>query len=167
MVGRTPAGVRYTKPSADSSSRIGRIRLVCCLRVTGVEWALRGATIVQSLHHGCQRRRSSPRIAAHRQLIDRAHARGITVIGATLTPYEGANYWSAAGEAVRQSLNDWIRTGGAYDGVIDFDAAVHDPQRPTKFLATHQAGDYLHPNSTGYKAMAAAVDLKLLERAKR
>jgi lysophospholipase L1-like esterase len=106
-------------------------------------------------------------IAAHRQLIDRAHARGITVIGATLTPYEGANYWSAAGEAVRQNLNDWIRTGGAYDGVIDFDAAVHDPQRPTKFLATHQAGDYLHPNSTGYKAMAAAVDLKLLERAKR
>lgn len=105
-------------------------------------------------------------IAAHRQIIERARARGLTVIGATLTPYEGANYWTAAGEAVRKSLNDWIRTSGAYDGVVDFDAAVRDPQHPTKFLETHHAGDYLHPNSTGYKAMAAAVDLKLLERTK-
>jgi len=102
-------------------------------------------------------------IAAHRQIIERAHARGLTVIGATLTPYEGANQYSEAGDAVRKAINDWIRTSGVYDGVVDFDAAVRDPQRPTKFVATHQAGDYLHPNSTGYKAMAAAVDLRLLE----
>jgi lysophospholipase L1-like esterase len=105
-------------------------------------------------------------IAAQRQLIERAHARGLTIIGATLTPFEGANYWSAAGETARQGLNEWIRTGGAYDGVIDFDAAVRDPQHPTKFLTNHHAGDYLHPNDTGYKAMAAAVDLKLFERTK-
>ena len=102
-------------------------------------------------------------IAAHRQLIERAHALGLKIYGATLTPYEGANYWSSEGEATRQALNAWIRTGGAYDGVIDFDAAVRDPQRLTKFLPHYQVGDYLHPNSAGYKAMAAAVDLKLLE----
>ena len=65
---------------------------------------------------------------------------------------------------MRKAVNEWIRTSGAYDGVFDFDAAVRDPQHPTRFLPQYHPGDYLHPNSAGYKAMAAAVDLKLLER---
>ena len=73
-------------------------------------------------------------IAAHKQLIERAHTRGIRIFGATLTPFEGAAYFTAAGEAKRQALNQWIRTSGAYDGVIDFDAATRDPGHPARFL---------------------------------
>src|SRR6185436_16446913 len=67
-------------------------------------------------------------IAGHRQLIARAHARGLRIYGGTLTPFEGAAYFTAEGEAKRQALNEWIRTSKEYDGVIDFDAAVRDPQ---------------------------------------
>lgn len=103
-------------------------------------------------------------ILAHQQLIARAHAHGITIVGATLTPFEGANYWTPEGEATRKAVNEWIRTSGAYDGVIDFDKAVQDPKQPTKILPQFHPGDFLHPNSAGYKAMAAAVNLKLFER---
>ena len=100
-------------------------------------------------------------IAAHRQLILRAHARGLKIYGATLTPFEGAAYFTAEGEAKRAALNEWIRTGKEYDAVIDFDAAVRDPNQPTKFLAQYQSGDNLHPSDAGYQAMADAVDLSL------
>ena len=63
-------------------------------------------------------------IASHQQLIERAHARGLAILGGTLTPYWGAGYYTEAGEAKRQALNDWIRTSKAYDGVIDFDKAT-------------------------------------------
>ena len=116
---------------------------------------------------GMARRGSGPTaavlIAAHRQLIERAHARGFRIYGATLTPFEGAGSYSAEGETVRAAVNEWIRTGGVYDGVIDFDAAVRDPQRPTRFRPEYHAGDFLHPNSAGYKAMAEAADLKPFE----
>ncbi|MBM3818490.1 MAG: SGNH/GDSL hydrolase family protein [Acidimicrobiia bacterium] len=100
-------------------------------------------------------------IAGHKQLIARAHARGLTIIGATLTPFEGAGYFTQTGEAKRQALNRWIRTGGAYDGVIDFDAATRDPNDPTRFLSQYDSGDKLHPGDAGYRAMAEAVDLAL------
>ena len=100
-------------------------------------------------------------IAAHRQLIARAHARGLKIFGATLTPYEGAGYYSPEGEAKRQALNDWIRTSGEYDGVIDFDAVTRDPAAPGKFAAFADSGDHLHPGDAGYKAMGEAVDLAL------
>ena len=102
-------------------------------------------------------------IAAHRQLILRAHARGLKIYGATLTPFEGAAYFTAEGEAKRAALNEWIRTGKEYDAVIDFDAAVRDPNQPTKFLAQYQSGDNLHPSDAGYQAMADAVDLSLFD----
>ncbi len=102
-------------------------------------------------------------IAAHRQLIERAHARGLKVYGATLTPYEGAAYFTREGEAKRQALNEWIRTGGAYDGVIDFDRATRDPAAPTRFLPAYDSGDHLHPSDEGYKAMGEAVDLALFK----
>jgi lysophospholipase L1-like esterase len=100
-------------------------------------------------------------IAAHRQLIERAHAHGLKIYGATLTPFEGANYYTAGGEAKRQALNDWIRTGKAYDAVFDFDAAVRDPSHPARTLPQYDAGDHLHLNAAGYKVVADAIDLSV------
>ena len=104
-------------------------------------------------------------IAAHKQLIERAHTRGVRIFGATLTPFEGANYFSPAGEAKRQAVNQWIRTSRAYDGVIDFDEATRDPGHPARFLPQYESGDHLHPSDAGYKAMADAVDLALFKLA--
>jgi len=100
-------------------------------------------------------------IAGHRQLIDRAHARGIRVIGATLTPFEGAAYRTPEGETKRQALNNWIRTSKAYDAVLDFDAAVRDPANPNKSQAAFDSGDHLHPSPAGYEAMASSIDLAI------
>jgi len=102
-------------------------------------------------------------IAGHRQLIARAHARGLKIYGATLTPYEGAGYYSVDGEAKRKALNEWIRTSGEYDGVIDFDAVTRDAAAPGKFAAFADSGDHLHPGDAGYKAMGEAVDLALFK----
>jgi lysophospholipase L1-like esterase len=103
-------------------------------------------------------------IAAHRQLIDRAHARGLLVYGATLTPFEGAAYFTPEGEMKRQAVNAFIRTAKAYDGVIDFDAAVRDPMAPSKIQMKFNPGDNLHMNDAGYAAMAAAIDLSLFKK---
>ena len=103
-------------------------------------------------------------IAGMQQIVSRAHEHGIRVFGATMTPYEGAGYYTPDGEQVRQAVNQWIRTGGAFDGVFDFDAAVRDPNHPGKFKENLQTGDYLHPNAAGYKAMADAIDLTVLRR---
>lgn len=97
---------------------------------------------------------------AYQQLIARAHARGVKIYGGTLDPYEGAKYSHPEGEAVREAVNQWIRTSGAFDGVIDFDQAVRDPQHPTRYLGADQSGDSLHPNDAGYRAMSEAVDPK-------
>jgi lysophospholipase L1-like esterase len=102
-------------------------------------------------------------IAGHRQMIDRAHARGLRIIGATLTPFEGAAYWTPEGEAKRQALNDWIRTSGAYDGVMDFAAVVQDPERPTRSRPEYDSGDHLHPSPAGYTALANSIDLHLFQ----
>jgi lysophospholipase L1-like esterase len=96
------------------------------------------------------------------QIIDRAHEHGIRVFGATLTPYEGADYYTTDGEATRQAVNQWIRTGGAFDGVFDLDAAVRDPSHPSQFREAYHSGDHLHPSTAGYKAMADAIDLSVL-----
>jgi len=106
-------------------------------------------------------------IAAHKMLIEMAHAHGIRAIGCTLTPFEGAPYFSPAGEAIRAALNAWIRTGGAYDAVVDFEAATRDPAHPTRFRPDLDPGDHLHPNNLGYEAMANAVDLSLFGARKR
>ncbi len=98
-------------------------------------------------------------IAGHKQLIERARARGLKIYGATLTPFEGAAYFSPEGEAKRQAVNEWIRTSKAYDGVIDFDAVTRDPAAPARFLPAYDSGDHLHPGDAGYKAMGEAVDL--------
>ncbi len=100
--------------------------------------------------------------AADKQIIARAHEHGIRVIGATLTPYQGASYASPAGEAAREALNTWIKTSGAFDGVVDFAPTVADPANPLTFAKAFNDRDHLHPNDAGYKAMADAVDLSVL-----
>ena len=100
-------------------------------------------------------------IAAMGQLIARAHARGVEVIGATITPFEGSGSHSPEGEAMRTRVNDWIRNSGAFDGVIDFDRALRDPLRPAQLLAAEDSGGGLHPNDAGYAMMSDAIDLTL------
>ena len=102
-------------------------------------------------------------IAAHEQMVERAHAHGLKIFGATLTPFEGAAYFTPAGEVKRHAFNAWMRSNQLYDGVIDFDAVVRDPQNPTKVLPRYDSGDHLHPNDAGYEAMGNAIDLKLFE----
>jgi lysophospholipase L1-like esterase len=102
-------------------------------------------------------------IAAYQQLIERAHEHGVKIFGATLTPFEGAAYYTPEGEAKRQAINTWMRTSKAFDGVIDFDAVIRDPAQPTKFIPAFNSGDNLHPNDAGYKAMGEAVDLGLFK----
>ena len=103
-------------------------------------------------------------IFGYRQLIDRAHEKGLKIYGGTLTPFEGTTipgYFTPAGEVKRQAVNQWIRTSGAFDAVIDFDKAIRDPLHPTRMLPVYDSGDHLHPNDAGYQAMANYIDLGL------
>ncbi len=101
-------------------------------------------------------------IAAYEQIVVRAHARGIRVYGATILPYEGAaSYFTADGEADRQAVNAWTRTGGVFDGIVDLDAVARDPARPSRLSPAVDGGDHLHPSAAGYRIMADAVDLRL------
>jgi lysophospholipase L1-like esterase len=108
-------------------------------------------------------------IGGYQQLVARAHLAGKRILGATLTPFADsfqgsplAGCYSAEKEAKRQALNRWIRESGAFDGVLDFDAVVRDPARPSHMRAEYDSGDHLHPNDAGYRAMADSIDLGLL-----
>jgi lysophospholipase L1-like esterase len=100
-------------------------------------------------------------IAAFKQIIERAHTAGFRVIGCTLTPYEGAGYYTANGEVTREALNEFIRTSKLFDAFVDFDKATRDPQNPKRIRADFDPGDHLHPNDAGYEAMANAIDLSI------
>jgi lysophospholipase L1-like esterase len=100
-------------------------------------------------------------IAGYKQIIARTHARGLKIFGATILPYQGFGAWTTAGEAKRVAVNQWIRTSGAFDGVIDFDAALRDPATPTRMAPQYDSGDHLHPGPAGHEAMGNAVDLAL------
>ncbi len=97
------------------------------------------------------------------QMAARAHAHGIKVFGATLTPYMGAKYASPAGNAVRQAVNHWIRTTRQLDGFVDFAKATRDPSNPSAFAPAYDCGDHLHPNDAGFRAMVAAIPLSLFQ----
>jgi lysophospholipase L1-like esterase len=110
-------------------------------------------------------------IAGHKQIIERAHAHGIKVIAGTLLPFEGTslgafapNYYSAEKDTRRQAVNEFVRTGRAYDGVVDFEAAVRDPAHPLQLLARFKGADSLHLTDAGYQTIADAVNLALLKR---
>jgi lysophospholipase L1-like esterase len=98
-----------------------------------------------------------------RQIAETAQEHRMKVYGATLTPYQGANYYSEKGEQVREAVNNWIRSSGTFDGVIDFDKITRDPQNPQQFNPLYDSGDHLHPNDAGYKAMADGIDLALFK----
>jgi lysophospholipase L1-like esterase len=101
-------------------------------------------------------------VTGYERIITLAHTAGLKIFSATLTPFQGARYWTPAGEAKREAVNNWIRTSGAFDGVIDFAAAVADPSDPDRLNPAYDSGDHLHPNAAGYRAMAAAVNLSAL-----
>jgi lysophospholipase L1-like esterase len=105
-------------------------------------------------------------IAGLTQLIERAHEKGIKIFGATLTPFEGttiAGYFSPEKETKRKAINEWIRTSKAFDGVVDFDKAIRDPEHPDRMLSANDGGDRLHPGDAGYKAMGEAVPLSFFK----
>jgi lysophospholipase L1-like esterase len=101
-------------------------------------------------------------IAAYQQIVARAHAEGIRVLGGTITPFKGWQVYDETLEATRLAVNQFIRTGGLFDGVVDFDAAVRDPRDPLTMKAAYDSGDHLHPGDAGYQVMANAVRLSLL-----
>ena len=110
-------------------------------------------------------------VSGYRQLIARAHLRGVRVLGATLTPFEGAlagtplaDYFQSHKDALRRQLNAWIRDSGEFDAVIDFDALLRDPAQPSRLLPAFDSGDHLHPGDAGHRAMAGAVPLRALLR---
>lgn len=106
-------------------------------------------------------------IEGMRQMVARAHARGIRIWGGTILPCRGTEWpWGTpAGERKRQEVNRWIRESGAFDAMVDFDRLLRDPKRPDRLLPAYDSGDHLHPNDAAYRAMAAALDLSLFARA--
>ncbi|MGW0082405.1 SGNH/GDSL hydrolase family protein [Streptomyces sp. NPDC003393] len=106
-------------------------------------------------------------VAGLRALVRQAHAHGLKVVGATLTPVGGRPEWTAAREAVRQQVNDAVRAGGVYDAVVDFDRALRDPSDPHRLRAVYDSGDHLHPSDQGYRRMGAVFDLEDLRAAVR
>jgi lysophospholipase L1-like esterase len=106
-------------------------------------------------------------LATYQQMIARAHAHWLRVIGATIMPYTGSSYYHPGplSEADRQAVNRWIRSSGNFDAVIDFDSVVRDPRHPDQLLPAYDSGDHLHPSPAGYKAMGDAIPLSLFDRA--
>jgi lysophospholipase L1-like esterase len=104
-------------------------------------------------------------IAIHRHIIERVHALGLKIFGATIIPFEGSTLPAntALGEANRLAVNEWIRNSGAYDAVVDFDLATSDPKHSARLSPAYDSGDHMHPNDVGYQAMAEAIDLSLFD----
>jgi lysophospholipase L1-like esterase len=106
-------------------------------------------------------------IAGMKQLAVRAHTRGIKIFGATLTGFENETFlagaWTPEREKTRQAFNEWIREGGAFDAVVDFDLALRDPERPASMLPIYDCDDHLHPSDLGYNKMGDTIDLSLFE----
>ncbi|WP_283153255.1 SGNH/GDSL hydrolase family protein [Guptibacillus hwajinpoensis] len=98
-----------------------------------------------------------------KQIIKTTHEKGLPIYGGTLTPYKDSSMFTEEGEMTRQEVNEWIRTSGEFDAVIDFDKALRDPDDPEKFLSKYDSGDHLHPNDEGYKKMADEVDFSIFK----
>lgn len=158
------AGVSGNRVLGDNGSGLVRFARDA-LAVPGVRWV----TLLEGINDitGGTRDPAAPTltaddlIAAYRQMIALAHEQGVRMIGCTITPYGGSRVYNAAGEAIRQKVNEWIRTSRAFDAVIDFDAATRDPADPTRFRAEADSPDLLHPGDAGYRLMAEAIDLSL------
>jgi lysophospholipase L1-like esterase len=151
----------HDTPSTNALSRFDRD----VLSVPGVKAAivLLGINDIQYTHRNAlEAVRAAEEIAALRQLIDRAHAAGIRIYGATITPFEGSPDHTPEGEADRQAVNAFIRSG-AFDGVVDFDAVLRDPAQPARLRASVDSNGHLHPNDEGYALMGDSVPLSLFK----
>jgi lysophospholipase L1-like esterase len=140
--------------------------------LTGVKWiilleGINDIGFATFTHNPADEVTAQQLIDAQKQIIERAHLRGIKVMGATLTPYQGASYASDAGEKTREAVNHWILTSGAFDATVDFDKAVQDPANPLQIRPSFNIRDHLHPNDAGYKAMADAIDLKVFSHSSK
>lgn len=150
----------HDTPSVNALARFDRD----VLAVPGVEKVivLMGINDIQYSHrYPSQAVTADEMIAALGQLVSRAHARGVRIIGGTITPFGGSGDYTAEGEAARSKVNQWIRDSGAFDGVIDFDLAIRDPLHPDQLSIALDSGGRLHPNDAGYALMGDAVDLRL------
>jgi lysophospholipase L1-like esterase len=141
------------------------------LAVSGVRWLIVFAGVndigAADATEAAARQVAADLIAAYAQIVVRAHALGISVYGATLTPFGGSEaYDDPRGhrEAARQAVNERMRADGLFDAVIDFDQAVRDPLRPRQLTPSVDTGDHLHLNPAGYLALASAVPLRLFRR---
>ncbi len=138
------------------------------LSVAGVKWVilLEGINDInmRGRREGPDALTSDDLIAGYRQIIERSHTHGIKVVGATLTPEEGVPTASERGEEIRRTVNQWIRTSGRFDAVVDFDAVIRDPARPMRVRPEFDPGDHIHPNDAGNQAMADAFDLKVFRK---
>ena len=160
------AGIAGNRILGDNNSGLARL-VPHALSVPGVKWI----TLLEGINDitAATRAGAAPGlpfsaddlIAAYRQVIEMAHVQGVKVIGCTLTPFGGSTPYTEAGESIRQKANDWMRTSGAFDAVVDFDAATRDPNNPTRFRAEADSPDLLHPGDGGYKLMAEAFDLAI------
>jgi lysophospholipase L1-like esterase len=132
----------------------------------GVHWVIFSDDPINDLGSTSPPPTGDQLIAAIERLISRAHQKQIRFVCSTLTPYQGANYWTPAGETAREQVNAFLRgTTSGCDAVVDQDAATHDPLHPTQYLQAYDSGDHLHPNSAGLQAIADAVNLQLFSEA--
>lgn len=132
------------------------------LQTSGVRWAIvfEGVNDIGGSRGGMV---ATNLINAYQEFIDKAHAKGLRIYGATITPFGTSFYFSPAHETARETVNDWIRTSGKFDAVIDFDAAVRDPANSTNLLSNYDSGDHLHLSVAGYQRMGEAIDLGLFK----
>lgn len=157
------AGISGNRLLGDNTSGLARL-YHDALSQPGIRWM----TVLEGINDitgGSQNGRTSitaeTLIAALRQIVETAHLYGVKVVGCTLTPYGGSSVYSDYGESVREAVNQWIRTGGAFDSVVDFDAATRDPNNPKRFRAEADSPDLLHPSNPGYRLMGDAFDLRI------
>lgn len=133
---------------------------------SGVRYALifEGVNDIGNAADSAQQAIGDRLIWAFSQMATRIHAQGIPIFGATITPFAGSSYSTSMREATRTRINNWIRTSGAFDGVVDFDAAVRSSSNPAQLDSRYNSGDSLHLNVAGYQAMADAVSLDLFTK---
>ena len=167
-IGVVNAGISGNRVLGDNTSALARLTRDV-LSVPGVRWMtlLEGINDITAATRSGQAGASfsaDTLIAAYRQIIEIAHLQGVRVIGGTLTPYGGSNVFTEQGESIRQAVNAWIRSSGAFDAVVDFDAATRDLTAPSRFRAEADSPDLLHPANPGYALMANAVDLRVFAR---
>jgi lysophospholipase L1-like esterase len=179
-IGVVNAGIAGNRVFGDNNSGLARF-YEHALAVPGVKWItlLEGINDITAATRqlaaaqtGAAQAAGAPLsaedlIAAYRQMIELAHAHEVKVIGCTITPYGGSSGFRDQGEAIRVAVNEWIRKSGAFDAVVDFDAATRDPANPQRFRVEADSPDLLHPGDGGYRLMADAFDLRIFAARRR